>query len=349
MSRGILWVLMAAVVGVTTQRVVAEVSARSAIQAELASVSRALANDSASFERLCEAARTITGASAAALIERDAEGMLTPTASTGSFPSFQISPDDECVAALAWRTGERVFVSDARELPTIKKDTQSALFEPLKRNGTVVAVLATCWHRRVRRLSPRAGEAIDLLAAESAAALHRAQLLKRLEQLALSDALTGAHNRRAWEERLESDLARSARDGEPVSVVILDLDHFKQFNDRHGHPAGDRLLKAAVARWRETLRRGDLLARYGGEEFAVLLPGAVEHDAVMLAERLRKDVPGSTTCSVGVACWDGEETADELIERADRALYEAKDAGRDRTVLATAGAVAPNPAPGPMA
>ena len=108
------------------------------------------------------------------------------------------------------------------------------------------------------------------------------------------------------------------------------LDHFKAYNDRHGHPAGDRLLRAAAAAWQERLRKTDLLARYGGEEFAVLLPNCGVGDAMEIAERLRIALPEGT-CSIGVASWDRREEANALVDRADRALYAAKKGGRNRS------------------
>jgi diguanylate cyclase (GGDEF)-like protein len=140
-------------------------------------------------------------------------------------------------------------------------------------------------------------------------------------------------NRRAWDDELPLELARSARSGRSLCVALLDLDHFKAYNDRHGHQAGDRLLKAVAAAWQGRLRKTDLLARYGGEEFAVLLPDCGLDSAMEIAERLRA-APPECTCSIGVAAWDGREAATQLVDRADRALYAAKEGGRDRSCAA---------------
>jgi diguanylate cyclase (GGDEF)-like protein len=118
-----------------------------------------------------------------------------------------------------------------------------------------------------------------------------------------------------------------------MSVAMIDLDHFKRFNDTYGHPAGDKLLRAAALNWRGHLRSIDQLARYGGEEFIVLLPVADGEQAVGVLERLRIVTPSGQTFSAGVAVWNGAETAAELIARADRALYQAKTSGRNRTVI----------------
>jgi diguanylate cyclase (GGDEF)-like protein len=156
-------------------------------------------------------------------------------------------------------------------------------------------------------------------------------LYREVGRLARTDSLTGVANRRAWDEELPRELARSARSRQPVCVALLDLDHFKAYNDEHGHQAGDRLLKAAAAAWEGRLRKTDLLARYGGEEFAVLLPDCALGDAMEIAERLRTAQP-EVTCSIGVADWDGREDIGRLVARADRALYAAKAGGRDRCV-----------------
>lgn len=115
---------------------------------------------------------------------------------------------------------------------------------------------------------------------------------------------------------------------------MIDLDDFKRFNDQLGHPAGDRLLKDAAAAWREQLRTVDRLARYGGEEFIVLFHGAAIETANEALARLRSVTPAGQTFSGGVARWDGRETSEELVARADRALYEAKNAGRDCVICA---------------
>jgi diguanylate cyclase (GGDEF)-like protein len=112
---------------------------------------------------------------------------------------------------------------------------------------------------------------------------------------------------------------------------MIDLYHFKQFNDNFGHPAGDRLLKSAAAAWQEKVRAVDVLARYGGEEFILLLPDADADEAIRLVERLREGTPLGQKFSAGVALWDQTETSDELVSRADQALYQSKRDGRNRT------------------
>jgi diguanylate cyclase (GGDEF)-like protein len=151
-----------------------------------------------------------------------------------------------------------------------------------------------------------------------------------LYDLASTDALTGVANRRGWEAELQRALAASRRHGLPVSLVMLDLDHFKGFNDEHGHQAGDRLLKEVAARWMSHLRQSDLLARLGGDEFALILRNSPQWAARAIAERLCAAVPLGMACSAGVTAWDGVEPSELLVARGDRALYKAKDQGRNR-------------------
>jgi diguanylate cyclase (GGDEF)-like protein/PAS domain S-box-containing protein len=161
----------------------------------------------------------------------------------------------------------------------------------------------------------------------------RAVAMEKLASLALTDELTGLPNRRAWEEGLDRELARARRIGHRLWVAVLDLDHFKAFNDAHGHVEGDGLLRDWADRWRELVRITDLLARYGGEEFALTLAGSPADSALAIVERLRGVAPRGQTCSAGLVCWDGSESPEELVRRADAALYEAKRGGRDRTVI----------------
>jgi diguanylate cyclase (GGDEF)-like protein len=164
-------------------------------------------------------------------------------------------------------------------------------------------------------------------------AVEISRLVSRLEGLARTDPLTGVPNRRVWEEELPRELERARRMGTGLCLAMIDLDNFKDYNDRHGHQAGDLVLKEAASAWRTEVRSTDLLARYGGEEFVLLLPACALDDAVQIVERLRLVTP-LVTCSVGLARWDFQEASSQLVERADQALYAAKAEGRNRLVLA---------------
>jgi diguanylate cyclase len=157
---------------------------------------------------------------------------------------------------------------------------------------------------------------------------------ERVRVLSRQDELTGLPNRRAWNEEIPHALARARQRNLPVTVAMLDIDHFKRFNDRYGHPAGDRLLTEAAVAWRAALREGDLIARYGGEEFIVLMPDATVEEATAVLRRALGHTPLGQTFSAGLACWDTTETSDALTARADTALYQAKAAGRNRVTAA---------------
>jgi diguanylate cyclase (GGDEF)-like protein len=164
----------------------------------------------------------------------------------------------------------------------------------------------------------------------------REALIAENEMLARSDALTGLPNRRALDDQLPREMARALRGGSALCLAIIDIDRFKAYNDTYGHLAGDKVLRACAAAWDEALRGEDTILRFGGEEFLVVLPDCGPDDATEVLERLRAATPGAQTCSVGLAAWRPGESVDELVARADEALYRAKAAGRDRLVSALA-------------
>lgn len=164
----------------------------------------------------------------------------------------------------------------------------------------------------------------------------REELLGKVQDMATHDSLTGLSNRRALEEMLPREMARARRSREPLCVAIIDIDHFKLYNDTHGHLAGDEVLCACARAWDESLRGEDTLVRFGGEEFLVLLPRTDPEQAAEVVERLRKRTPMGQTCSAGLAGWDFVEDTDGLLARADKALYLAKAGGRDQLAQAVA-------------
>lgn len=188
-----------------------------------------------------------------------------------------------------------------------------------------------------RRLEAELRQARD--AAETAnLALQAAN--EELSHLATTDTLTGVWNRRHFEEVVEVEIARAQRYGEPLSLLIFDIDHFKWINDKHGHLAGDRVLVEVTQLVRGKLRVADLLARWGGEEFVVVMPHCGITEAACLADKLRALMAdetftevGTVTSSFGVAEWSPEETLGVWFKRADEALYRAKQAGRNRVVV----------------
>ena len=158
----------------------------------------------------------------------------------------------------------------------------------------------------------------------------RDELLRRVEAMARTDELTGLANRRAWDDELRRELERARRGGYMIHVAMVDLDRFKEFNDSYGHGAGDSLLREIGTEWRLIARVTDLIARYGGDEFAVLLCDCSADAARTVLERLRAALPDGMSCCAGVAQWDGDQSAEELMAAADAALYASKGAGRDR-------------------
>ncbi|HEX5063836.1 MAG TPA: diguanylate cyclase [Kofleriaceae bacterium] len=169
----------------------------------------------------------------------------------------------------------------------------------------------------------------------------------RLAQLAVTDGLTGLYNHRHLHERLSLEVERSQRSGLPLSLLMLDVDHFKQFNDTFGHPAGDEVLRQLARVLNDTRRANDVVARYGGEEFAVILVDTAKFTAAKVAERVRERIAahdfsdaaqraGKISVSIGVATFpDDGVDAEGLVRSADTALYAAKRAGRNRVVLYT--------------
>jgi diguanylate cyclase (GGDEF)-like protein len=179
------------------------------------------------------------------------------------------------------------------------------------------------------------------LASHAVVALDNARLHRIVERQALVDGLTGLANRRQCEETLEDELARVERFGGALAVVVADLDWFKDVNDRHGHPAGDAVLREFAVLLQETVRDVDLAGRWGGEEFVLVLPGTDLEGGVQLAERIRILLEGRAllaadgspipvTASFGVAAVPPTKAASDLFAAADAAMYEAKRAGKNR-------------------
>ncbi|MBN1771966.1 MAG: diguanylate cyclase [Deltaproteobacteria bacterium] len=165
---------------------------------------------------------------------------------------------------------------------------------------------------------------------------------RRVQELSVRDALTKVYNRRFLDDRLAAEVAYARRHGTSLSLLMIDIDHFKAVNDLHGHPVGDEVLRQVAAELRRRLRAEDILARYGGEEFCVLARGIEAQGALVMAERLRKGVESlvvhletaiRVTVSIGAATAAGgpDLTEATLVEEADRLLYRAKNAGRNRS------------------
>jgi len=170
------------------------------------------------------------------------------------------------------------------------------------------------------------------------------QTQKKLQHLARIDYLTGIFNRRAIIERLKQEMARAERENAPISLAILDIDHFKKVNDTLGHHTGDGVLMECVRRMQDLLREYDILGRFGGEEFLLIIPGANEQQSSEICERIRQHIGDqpmeidehsiTITMSMGLATWRQDVSLDDLITRVDDALYQAKGLGRNRIARA---------------
>ena len=291
-------------------------------------------------EAICGAAMTVAGASIAALFEPEPGGRgLVPTASVGAEATVGLLPfvGPLSGAVRTYTSNEALFVGDLAEpgAGVVRwMDKRSAYWAPVRAGNAPLGVIVVAWDDPLEELPAGLTRVMELVAAEAAVAIDRAALLDRLARMARTDDLTGLPNRRAWDQEMVREVARAKRAETPLTVAMVDLDFFKSYNDAHGHQAGDRLLKEAAGAWRAVLRETDLLARYGGEEFAIALPGCSLEEAERLVERLRAVTPRGESCSAGIAAWNRKEHAEALLGRADEALYEAKQAGRNRTVTA---------------
>lgn len=216
----------------------------------------------------------------------------------------------------------------------------SIVAEPLWSSGEVIGVLSVTSPERAA-FGEEDQLLLRLLANCSAPPIERA----RLRRLAMFDDVTMAFNHRYLVPRLVEEMERASRSGGDVSVLCMDLDHLKAVNDRHGHAAGDDVLRAFAERVRKAVRRVDVLVRRGGEEFVLIMPATGATQAHATGNRIQQtlhaepfEIEGARvrqTVSVGVATWDKRETPEQLARRADEAMYEAKRLGRNRVVVAT--------------
>jgi diguanylate cyclase (GGDEF)-like protein len=245
------------------------------------------------------------------------------------------------VSGWALQHGEPVRIVDA------KKDGRfmnvggqgfaigSMVVEPLISEGVPIGVLSVS-SPDVNAFSVTDELLARLLANCSVGPIQRA----RLELLAVTDDLTLAFNGRYLGSRLAEEMERARRTEKPLSVLLMDLDHFKLVNDKHGHGVGDQVLRTFVDRVRSATRRVDVLVRRGGEEFVLLMPATTIDQATFIAERVRKHASDhpvlvgtakiTQTVSIGVATWDGRESSEALQRRSDEAMYYAKQLGRNR-------------------
>jgi two-component system cell cycle response regulator len=308
------------------------------------------ASRSAALQHVTDTALRLIDADHASLRLCGAGGRLEIGARSGVGAELPALPFDKGQGVLGWvaQTGQPARVGDSLREPRFVDRRErgfavgSVISVPVCSGGNTLGVLSVS--SPVRDAFTDADEAMALLLAGAAAqALRTAEL----RQLSLTDSQTLAYNRRYLLPRLCQEMERALRRAEPLSLLLIDLDHFKRVNDCHGHAAGDRVLRSFADAVRACVRAVDVMVRRGGEEFVLIMPSTAEHQAVAVAERLRGQLESQPlhageglalrqTVSIGVAEWDCVQSAEVLEERADRAMYEAKQRGRNRVMVACA-------------
>lgn len=287
-------------------------------------------------QTLCREVLELSEAVQVCLLEpRDDELVQTATAGEGSVhPPVRLPiglGSKPSYVTEVFRTGTSRFLAEMAAPGTpaaASAEARPGLCEPVLADDRVLGVLCAVWDRPMTEPPDRVAALMPLVAAEAAVAIDRADLLRRLSEQAATDPLTELPNRRGWTAALARELAHARRDGTPLCLAMLDLDHFKVYNDTRGHAAGDALLVAVAGLWHAVAREVDVLARVGGDEFAMLLPGATLEAAAQVVSRLRRATPPDIAMSGGIALWDGTESGDELLRRADALLYREKAARR---------------------
>ncbi len=230
--------------------------------------------------------------------------------------------------------------------PLVPEDFHNFIYTPLfSGDGETVAGYITGFSKQnIWQDSDLA--LLRMLAMQANILLNNAALFEEVQKLSITDGLTGLYNRRYFKRGIENEVNRAVRYSSTVCLLMIDIDHFKNYNDTNGHPAGDGVLQVIAEIMEKMVRETDIVARYGGEEFSIILPETDKDGAAKLAERLRKRVEdepfsmeerqpgGKVTISVGVAAVpDDADNAKDLIDRADEKLYEAKESGRNKVCV----------------
>ncbi len=240
--------------------------------------------------------------------------------------------------------------------PTTAAEEEREVRLPLVSFGENLGLLA-CVTRYGQTILPNDRQALESVSDILATATQNARYVDRVRQLAYRDGLTGVFNRRYFESRLIEEITRAARYGAGVSILMVDLDHFKKVNDEFGHMLGDDVLRTVSSIFTRTLRKVDVVCRYGGEEFAIILPATPGGSAYIVADKLRRAVAGAqhpgvpipVTISVGVAEFPANGiTRDDIVRAADAALYKAKQNGRNQVCWAPANAGEDGDGPEPL-
>src|SRR5579864_947616 len=268
------------------------------------------------------------------------EGRLTPAFDMGS-----TIPIGSGLAGRALQSNRSILennVSSAVDYVSGFVETQSEICVPLVFFGEKLGVLALDSARK-NAFDAEDRQPLESVADICAAAIQNANNFDRMKQLAYVDGLTGIHNRRFFEMRIMEELERAGRFQGRMSVIMVDIDHFKKLNDEFGHLLGDEMLRSVSSILKQQLRKMDMVCRYGGDEFAIVVPETTGESAVRVAEKLRRQVethffpgvPRPVTISCGVADYPAHGiTRDEVVAAADAALYQAKQLGRNKVASA---------------
>ena len=286
---------------------------------------------------------------ASLLVRNEKSNRLLARAAVGSRIDLSAETDlGSRVARPALDTGEPVVVSDVSSFiapapSEWRYKSDSFITYPVSIGDRKLAVLNFTDRADGEAFDERDIELLQAIAPQIAMAIDRATLRDKagqFEQLSVTDSLTGLLNRRYLQERLNEEVQRTRRHRSVMSVLMLDVDKFKSYNDNYGHPAGDEALRMVAGILKENLRGDDVAARYGGEEFAILLPQTTAEEAAVIAERIRRQIERTefpnrpVTISIGIAASSAQFTSpDDIIWAADRALYEAKNRGRNNVQL----------------
>jgi len=271
-------------------------------------------------------------------------------------------PKDQDKIKTSFKFGEDVFgeslmYEKAIYIPDVSQEPKYNFFNDKTKNGSFLVIplllrknhpvgVLSLYRKTTDSFSNNEISLFKTIANEIAKVIDKTLLFRQTKELSITDELTGLYNRRHFNERFESEVQRSRRYNRPMTVLMIDIDYFKNFNDINGHLMGDEILKRVAHTIESNIRKADLVARYGGEEFVVILPEIDKHRALSVAEKLRRTIEKkrfpkqenqphkNLTVSLGLASFPEDSTdARELIDFADRALFKAKAEGRNRVMV----------------
>ncbi len=267
-------------------------------------------------------------------------------------PDIHANIPNDSATWISWFLNNReepLIVSESQlklqEMPIIFENEHfsgiaTAMAVPMRHQQKCIGALLL-GSREKDAFSAHHSHVLSILCNQASVSLENSSIIQKMEELAITDGLTGLFNHRYFQQAIQNEIERAERQDQKLSLLIMDIDHFKNFNDTFGHPAGDFVLKSLAGLLRSNARKIDILTLYGGEEFAALLPGIDARNARKTAERWRKSVQRSAfkwqgksfaiTLSIGFATYpEAATTKVEMIDKADRALYEAKENGRNQ-------------------